>query len=249
MIALRTVFAALLVWGAAAGPAQGEDAYRYWSYWQRDSGTWAYAKLGPAMLKATDGAIDGWRYGIGSTRTSTPPGLDVDFAAVCGGTVVAADQVRVAVVIDYGSDAGAPPTRAACAVVTKGLTRASALAAVAPLRLDQGFVCGIDAYPSSGCGEAVDTVATQKVITTPRTASSASATPSQNAGTPTPAPMTSETVTNTPAPTNTSDPSASPIPSETPSSPLSTIVTIVLGAIALLLAFRNARLQKESRQP
>jgi hypothetical protein len=72
----------------------------------------------------------------------------------------------VGVVIDYGTaedapDGDTPPAaRGACAVVPAEATGADALAAVAEVRVgDGGFVCGIDGYPTSGCGDQVDTEA------------------------------------------------------------------------------------------
>lgn len=247
---LRVLIAVLLLSGTAITPASAAGEYRYWSYWQSDSGTWQYAKLGPAMQKATDGAVDGWRYGVGSTTSATPPQIRGDFDSICGTTAATSDQVRVAVVIDYGNAADAPPARTACAVVTKGLSRASALAAVAPLRLDQGFVCGIDAYPASGCGESVNSEPSATGASPKATASKPATTAS---GT------TTAEATSTPAPTTgmvaesaTAAPNATPDPTPTPQpdngSVLPTIVTMVLAVIALVLALRNARLQQEMRR-
>lgn len=240
---LRTLIAALLLGSAAITPAFADDAYRYWSYWNADMGTWQYAKLGPAMTKATDGGVDGWRYGVGTTKTSTPPAIAPDFDSICGDTAAPADQVRVAVVIDYGSDAGAPTPRSACAVIANGLTRASALAAIAPLRLNQGFVCGIDNFPASGCGEPA-TMATRTTTPTPAPTNSAQsaepvATTSSASASPSPSP-TDEVQTATPAP--------APTPANTETSLLPTIVTGILAIVVLVLALRNARMQQEARR-
>lgn len=246
---LRVLIAALLAGSAAISPALADDAYRYWSYWTADGGQWQYAKLGPAMTKAVDGAVDGWRYGIGTVTTSTPPAITPDFAAICGDITAATNEVRVAVVLDFGQGAGAPAPRAACAVIAAGLTRASALAAVAPLRLNQGFVCGIDNYPATGCGESAPVPTT---TSTPRTTAAAAAptspanadqTPTQTAGAPGPttsaiSPDIAATPNQTISPTN--DAAADSL--------VPTIVTGVLSIVVLLLALRNARLQQDARR-
>lgn len=252
---LRIVITALLLSGAVMTNATAADGYRYWSYWQSENGTWTYAKLGPAMLKATDGAVDGWRYGVGTTMSSTAPSLRGDFDAICGGTVASSDQVRVAVVIDYGNDSGSPAPRAACAVIAKGLTRASALAAVAPLRLNQGFVCGIDNYPATGCGESVAAPAptptkpsaSSTIIPASATPTATDSTEAVNAEPSTTAVIAS--ASDTPSPTSvapTAEPSASP--TQQSDSVLPTVVTMVLAVIALAIAMRNARIQQAARR-
>lgn len=239
---LRTLIAALLLGSAAITPAFADDAYRYWSYWNADTGSWQYAKLGPAMTKATDGGVDGWRYGVGTTKTSTPPAIAPDFDSICGDTAAPADQVRVAVVIDYGSDAGAPTPRSACAVIANGLTRASALAAVAPLRLNQGFVCGIDNFPATGCGEPAS-VPTRSSAPTAAVEPAQSADPVAVESSPAASPSTSpmdDVQTATPTPTSA--------PAAEDSSLLPTIVTGILAIVVLVLALRNARMQQEARR-
>lgn len=248
---LRVLIAALLAGSAAISPALAEDAYRYWSYWNADSGQWKYAKLGPAMTKAVDGAVDGWRYGVGTVTTSTPPAIAPDFDAICSGVGVGTNEVRVAVVIDFGADAGAPAPRSACAVISSGLTRASALAAVAPLRLNQGFVCGIDNYPMSGCGESAP--APTSTPTTQQRAS-ATATPATDIGAVDPtssasaAPVTDPEVSPVAAVATPEADSAQATDPASDDSLLPTIVTGVLAIVALLLALRNARIQQEARR-
>lgn len=246
---LRVLIAALLAGSAAMSPALADDAYRYWSYWTADGGQWQYAKLGPAMTKAIDGAVDGWRYGVGTVTTSTPPAITPDFDTVCGNVTAATNQVRVAVVLDFGQDAGAPTPRAACAVIAAGLTRASALAAVAPLRLNQGFVCGIDNYPTSGCGESAP--APKPTPTSRSTAAAVTATPqatrdqmpSQTAVEP--VPQTSAVPSDIAATPNSTIPPSNDAAND---SLLPTVVTGALSIVVLLLALRNARLQQEARR-
>ncbi len=62
-------------------------------------------------------------------------------------------QVAVVMVIDRGN--GSPSTR--CAIVGQGATGLDALRAAGhDVRLDGGFVCGIDGLPATGCGNRPD---------------------------------------------------------------------------------------------
>jgi hypothetical protein len=174
---LRRVVGALtcLLVGVAAavglaGPAHAEDGYRYWNYSHLEDGSWAFSQVGPAEHQPKDGAVEGFRFGTSTVSQGLEPRADLDevtFDAVCAGTEAGADQKRVAVLIDYGTeqDAGAPPQpRAACAAVEAGATTQQILQQVAEVRQDSGMTCGIDGYPATGCGEPVPnaTVATDE---------------------------------------------------------------------------------------
>ena len=264
MRSLRVLAVTALLGAVTAVPAHA-TAYAYWSYWQADGSQWRYANVGPAVSPAVDGAVDGWRFTVASQGQAERPTTAPDFEQACGSVARPAGMVRVAVVIDPGPD-GPPPT-VTCAVVAEGLSRASALARVAALRTDSGFICAINGYPARGCGDVVAdptpaaSAATSAAPKTTRTAvstASAAASPTATAATPTAA-ATAEPVAPTPeasattSPTTTSTASATPDASaattdgEDSGSPLPTIVTIVLGAVALALALRNARLQREGR--
>ncbi len=200
MRTVRMVIVAALLSVAAMPSAHAATAYAYWSYWQADGSTWKYANVGPALSPAVDGAVDAWRFTVSSESRASKPTTLPDFAAVCGGTAKATGKARVAIYIEYG--VGGPATRSACAVVDDGLTRMSALGSVSALRLNNGFICAIDAFPATGCGDAVpDTSAT---------AAADSKTTTANGG----------------------------------SSPLPTILSVILGALAVALALRSARIQR-----
>lgn len=159
--------AAALMALAAAAPAQAESAYRYWSYWLVQDGGWVFAQEGPATRLPVDGTVEAWRFAI-STQSGDPAlaptlGAADAFTEVCGATAPADGKKRVAMFVDFGTDADAPngstppAPAAACAVVDAGASSMQALSGAFNLRLDDGLICGIDGYPATGCAEIVDT--------------------------------------------------------------------------------------------
>jgi len=51
----------------------------YWSYWHVDEDEWRYSQAGAAIYPVTDGAIDGWVWGIGSPNEApAPPAITFD---------------------------------------------------------------------------------------------------------------------------------------------------------------------------
>jgi MYXO-CTERM domain-containing protein len=159
---LTGVLTALLS-ALAAAPA-GATGYRYWSFWERTGGGWAYATQGPATSRPADGSVQGFRFAVSedSADASRPRGT-ASFAEVCAGTPARTGSKRVALVIDFGTAADAPggetppAARTACARVAADASTAEALAAVAkPLRYDtNALLCAIADYPERGCGEQV----------------------------------------------------------------------------------------------
>ncbi|MFF1279542.1 SCO2322 family protein [Streptomyces sp. NPDC058299] len=153
------VAAALL--SGSAGQA-GATGYRYWSFWERTGGHWAYATQGPASVRPDNGSVQGFRFAVSadSADASRPRGT-ADFAAVCAGTPAKSGTKRVGLVLDFGTASDAPSgetppaSRTACARVSPDATAAEALAAVAkPLRYDaNALLCAIGGYPRKGCGE------------------------------------------------------------------------------------------------
>lgn len=146
---------------ASAGSAEAAN-YRYWGYYSWTKGAWAFSTKGPAQTKPADGGVEGWRFAV-SAATGSPrvPRADGNFAEICAGTKATAGKKRVAVVIDPGLPADAPAgdkppaPRGACALVDPAASGAQVLAAVATDRVEKGLVCGIDGYPSKGCGDQV----------------------------------------------------------------------------------------------
>ncbi|MEV0524961.1 SCO2322 family protein [Streptomyces sp. NPDC050439] len=146
-----------------AAPAQAAG-YRYWSFWDRDGSTWAYASQGPSTARPDDGAVQGFRFAVSAdSKDAAKPRGAADFDTICAKTPAKDDRKRIALVIDFGTpgdapDGESPPkARTACAQIADDATSADALAAVAkPLRYDSNaLLCAIADYPKSGCGEQV----------------------------------------------------------------------------------------------
>lgn len=148
---------------ASAGPAQAAG-YRYWSFWDRDGGRWAYATQGPATARPSDGDVQGFRFAVSeNSGAATRPRGESGFEAICASTPEREDRKRIALVVDFGTGGDAPAgevpprPRTVCASVSPDATTADALAAVAkPLRYgSDALLCAIDGYPRTGCGEQV----------------------------------------------------------------------------------------------
>ncbi|SCD70574.1 MULTISPECIES: SCO2322 family protein [unclassified Streptomyces] len=159
---LTTLLAASAVLlGAGAAEAAG---YRYWSFWQGDGKSWAYATQGPSLVRPDDGTVQGFRFAVSEDSADAHrPRHAPDFGAVCASTPAKDGAKRVALVIDPGTaedapDGEEPPAlRTACAQVAPDASSAEALASVAkPLRYDSSaMICAISGYPKTGCGEQV----------------------------------------------------------------------------------------------
>jgi hypothetical protein len=163
-----------------AVPAHASEGYRYWSFWTVTDDAWGYAQLGPASTVARDGDVHGWRFGISTDDGALAPAPRTNaapaFTEICAGTPQVAGSARVALLIDFGTKETAPTVEAppaarwSCVVVPEQSTGATVLSQVAQVRLDNGFVCGIDGFPASECsvpadipldqpGEAIDVIA------------------------------------------------------------------------------------------
>jgi hypothetical protein len=159
---LAAALAAVLVL-PVAGPAQAQQAYRFWGYYTWQGGEWTFSETGPDQTRPADGAVEGWRFAVsGAAGSARVPRAAGDFALICGSTPAASGQKRIAVVIDYGVAAEAPqgetppPARGACAVVAANATGLETLRAVAALRLKNALVCSLDGYPRTECGAPYD---------------------------------------------------------------------------------------------
>jgi hypothetical protein len=144
---------------AGAGTANAADGYRYWNYFHLKNGAWAFATQGVGAYTPHDGAVEGLRFGTSTAAQGITPRANlskVTFAAVCPDPAPAG-QKRVALVIDYGTTADAdganvPAPAARCAVVPADATTLQALGKVADVRAEKAMLCGIDGYPTQGCG-------------------------------------------------------------------------------------------------
>jgi hypothetical protein len=162
------LLAGFLLAGTVATTAQAEDGYRFWGYYQWSGGQWAFSGKGADIVVPADGAVEGWRYAVGGAKPRAPRAAG-DFEAVCGKTPAESGKKRVALVVDPGTPEDAlsgetpGPATGTCVVTDTTATGAKILAAVSPVRIEKGLTCGVDGYPSKGCGDQV------KDITVPAT--------------------------------------------------------------------------------
>ena len=162
---------AALVLTCVAVPAHASEGYRYWSFWTVTDNAWGYAQLGPASTVVRDGDVQGWRFGISTDDGALAPAPRTDaasaFTNICAGTPQVAGSARVALLIDFGTKETAPTVEAppaprwTCVVVPEKSTGATVLSQVAQVRLDNGFVCGVDGFPASECSVPADIPLTQ----------------------------------------------------------------------------------------
>jgi hypothetical protein len=160
---LLTLVAALLLVTGTAGSASAEDGYRYWNYSHLTGGDWEFAQTGPGDYTPKDGDVEGWRFGTSTVSQGISPRADLDkvtFDAVCEGAEASGGEKRVAVLVDFGTEADAqgaevPEPRGECAVVPAKATGQQVLESVVDVRADQGMTCALDGYPAKGCGDPV----------------------------------------------------------------------------------------------
>lgn len=174
LLALAPLFAVITMLDSS-GQAHAAS-YRYWSFWDRDGDTWAYATQGPSTARPSDGDVQGFRFSVSeNSQDAAKPRGAAEFATICAKTAARDGSKRIALVLDFGTSADAPSgetpprPRTACARVPEDATTADALATVAkPLRYDtSALLCAIAGYPRTGCDEQVS--ATEPTpSTTPR---------------------------------------------------------------------------------
>jgi hypothetical protein len=228
-VVLRPVVVRLLLLSAAvatavavATPAEAAS-YRYWTYWwgAPAATSWSFAVTGPASHVPADGAVEGWRFQAttSSAGGSTPADGRAPssvFAELCGTGSAPPGRKRVAVVVDYGTSADAPPgqspptprVRGRCVTTSPGATGGEVItAATSSMRFDSGLLCALDGYPA---GECAPVVGTGPFPTPPRpTTPTSTARPSR----PTPSPPVATTTAAAPsgtAPRSASSPAARP---------------------------------------
>ncbi len=146
-----------------AGPASADEGYRYWNYFQVDGDAFAFAQTGPADVTPKDGDVQGWRYGTSTESKGIEPRADlseVSFDTVCEGTEAGDGEKRVAILVDFGTEADSadgsvPAPTAYCAVAPEEANGMQVLESVVDVRSEQGGICALDGYPASGCYETV----------------------------------------------------------------------------------------------
>lgn len=172
----RSISAAVLITvlmvGVATPSAVATTTYRYWSYWIVDAGTsseWGYASEGAGTRVPADGSVEGWRFGLAGQVSDIKPSVDPDFESICAGTERQDDTKRVGIVIDPGtldeSPDGEQPGAlvATCVVVDESMTGLAIAQTVADMRVESGFVCGINGYPASECAPLVEVPTSSRV--------------------------------------------------------------------------------------
>lgn len=172
-----------------SAPAQA-DLYRFWSFWEQSAeGEWTFIETGPGDVVPANGAVEGWRFGVGGVDASTnrPPRTDPTFSDICGNDPAPAGEKKVALVIDTGTaedapdGATVPPPTLTCATVPQSATAVQTLQSVAGTRADGGIICAINNYPPTGCGDTVAGVTAVPADTPTEFASDASVTPAPTA--------------------------------------------------------------------
>ena len=151
---------------ALAPAARAETAYRYWTYWSVTDGAWQFSTIGPASAVPADGAVEGWRFAVTTAAGSAGDAPDADpataFESICGGTAPVAGMKRVAVDVDFGVQQDAPAGEVfpedirECVTADEAATGYEVLRSITDVRVGEGLVCGIDAYPRVECAEIVD---------------------------------------------------------------------------------------------
>jgi hypothetical protein len=196
------LLAALPVAGVAlvvsASPASA-STYRYWTYWWgTDTGKphsgWKFASQGPAFHPVGDRWVLGWRFATSTAAGGKPPRVAASYDQLCSDPVPTDGSVRVALVVDYGTSADAPPgekppstssVRKACVVVPAGSTGATVLSTAGIMVRDdgKGLICGLDGYPRRECAPVIaDPVATPTPTPSATSTRRGSATPTASTG-------------------------------------------------------------------
>lgn len=145
--------------------AGAETGYRYWGYFQAapTKTDWNAAMTGPTT-KLADGAVEGWAFSFSTNDIpAAQPTAAADFNTICQGVVKPANQIRVALVIDFGKAEIAPKNETAptnltkCVLVKPNATGLDVLNKVVKVRTDNsGLICAFNGYPKSECSPEVD---------------------------------------------------------------------------------------------
>lgn len=140
------------------GPASA-GSYAYWSYWHDTGAGWKYSGCGAYYSQGdcvpADGTLDGWRFTVSSEGGATPPRYSAGFAKACESTAPKSGTKRVAIIVDYGTQADASnrPIAARCATGGPQDNGGALLEQQFRITASQGFICSIESYPKSGCGD------------------------------------------------------------------------------------------------
>lgn len=215
LVTAAGVFACAVAPCVLAPTSASAGTYAYWSYWHETGSGWKYSGCGAYYSQGdcvpADGTIEGWRFTVSSEGSALPPRYSSGFAAACGSTPARDGTKRVAVIVDYGTQSDAPQTSVAagCARGAPQDNGGAILAKLHSVASSESFVCRIDSYPKTGCG---DYVGASSPTPKPVMSSAPPVPPSRSTNTTT---TTSPDPASTPAPTpistrGTAVPSTSP---------------------------------------
>ncbi len=150
---------------------QAATAYRYWTYWQVSNSQWSFAQAGPASTTPANGSVEGWRFGISSSRadqTMTPQFTSsTAFKEICTNETAPAGMKRVALVVDSGLEQHAPRGESPgglvtqCVQIQENANGYDVLRQSQSVRTDNGLICAISGYPRQECAEIVEASAMQ----------------------------------------------------------------------------------------
>lgn len=249
LLAYAVAVAALVLPAASSTAASASDAYRFWGFFQQTGGTWVFATKGPNLVVPDDGAVEGWRLSVGDMSVTHAPRANLTFDAICAATPAQVGKKRIGVVLDFGSaadnepGAAVPQPRAQCAVVDPRATSQVVLAAVAPVRAEQGMVCAVESTPATGCGVKVanppaQAKAADTPVEIPVVAAGTPAGPAATSGTPDAASPSSTKSTDQPAPASSGP---------TPGTILLVLLVLVAAAGAIWLSMRRRAAARRSR--
>jgi hypothetical protein len=54
----------------------------YWSYWHQIEGQWVYSQIASTTYQVSDGAVEGWVWGLGLVSEASPP-PSLSFGDIC----------------------------------------------------------------------------------------------------------------------------------------------------------------------
>ena len=158
------VLVAILLFSLSTAAGAQATAYRYWNFWTQDGDTWSYSPVGPASTNPTEGSAQAWRFDASSPQVAGLAPADSPIAAfqiACADVSPIVGIKRVAIVIDAGDQALAPPGEnppkpaVYCAEGPLAANGYDLLKSILALRTDNGFICGISGYPLSECATPV----------------------------------------------------------------------------------------------
>jgi hypothetical protein len=227
------VLTALVALSVVVAPAAQAVSYRYWTYWSGErpgtAAAWTFSSRGPASDVVKDGTVVGWRFAVTAQAGTTKPRASAALASLCPDLAdPVADRTRVALVVDYGTTADAPPgqqppltdrVRVECLTIAGSrVTGATVLdeAGIA-VRTENGLLCALDSYPRGECAPVVGSPGSRPTASpTPKPTRTASAAPSPARSSAAAAPSSARSSSTAASPAGTASAAVAPTPSSSP---------------------------------